>query len=185
MRIERPNTADGEVVNDSLVRSGRPTCLPLPTVITPTSESLFDSAMTEERLCNAEDIETQRSVGQNIYILAFQLKRYAPALAHALDPENHNDEATREALTYYRQHTAQIEIVRADRALERVVFPVPEVCEHLTRESKDKLLALTTADITGSKVPGFFAQWKPLYEEMRWQLRLKREFTLLQVEKGS
>lgn len=127
------------------------------------------------------DLEAQRSIGQNIYILAFQLKRYSPALAQALAPENQSETATREALTYYRQHTAQIEIVRADRALERVVFPVPEICEHLTRESKDKLLTLTSADITGSKVQNFFFQWRELYEEMRWQQRLKREFTLLQV----
>lgn len=145
-----------------------------------TEDNSLHEAVGEQKSTEI-DLEAQRSIGQNIYILAFQLKRYSPALAYALDPENQREAATREALTYYRQHTAQIEIVRADRALERVVFPMPEMCEHLTRESKDKLLTLTGVDITGSKVPNFFAQWRQLYEEMLWQQRLKLEYTLLQV----
>ncbi|GBP96704.1 Inositol 1,4,5-trisphosphate receptor [Eumeta japonica] len=32
-----------------------------------------------------------------------------------------------DALQYYRTHTAQIEIVRTDRSMEQIVFPIPEI----------------------------------------------------------
>jgi inositol 1,4,5-triphosphate receptor type 1 len=34
------------------------------------------------------------------------------------------------ALQYYANHTAQIEIVRHDRTMEQIVFPIPEMCEY-------------------------------------------------------
>ena len=45
----------------------------------------------------------------------------------------------KDSLTYYAKHTAQIEIVRSDRTMERIVFPVPPICEYLTNESKNRV----------------------------------------------
>jgi hypothetical protein len=150
--------------------------------------------------------DVPRKVGQNIYILAHQLSRFSPALAEALQPQQPADDSdtatavrvknvarskltkeknanTIEALDYYRKHTAQIEIVRADRSLERVVFPMPDDYSHLslTAETRERVQTRTERDTTGSKVPAFFAQWRLLYDEMRWQCTLRREHQWLQV----
>lgn len=153
--------------------------------------------------------DVPRKVGQNIYILAHQLSRFSPALAQALQPQQpiatddaadatstvrvknigrtslakKTKENTIKALDYYRSHTAQIEIVRADRSLERVVFPMPDDYSHhsLTAETRERVQTRTERDATGSKVPAFFAQWKVLYDEMIWQRTLRREHQWLQV----
>lgn len=56
------------------------------------------------------------------------------------------------ALDYYSTHTAQIEIVRPDRAMEQIVFPIPEICEYLTSETKHKVYLTAERDDQGSKV---------------------------------
>jgi inositol 1,4,5-triphosphate receptor type 1 len=57
--------------------------------------------------------------------------------------------------------------------MERVVFRIPEICAFLTPETKHAVFVGTDRDAQGSKVPGFFARWPALYDEMRWQKRLK------------
>lgn len=74
-----------------------------------------------------------RTVGHNIYILAHQLARHNKELAESLRPDN--SLTGTEALLYYQKHTAQIEIVRSDRTMEQIVFPVPHVCSYLTAET--------------------------------------------------
>jgi inositol 1,4,5-triphosphate receptor type 1 len=68
------------------------------------------------------------------------------------------------------------QIVRADRTLERVVFPMPDECSHLTltSETRERVHVKTERDTQGSKVAHFFAQWKQLYAEMTWQMQLKQ-----------
>ncbi|CAJ0944820.1 unnamed protein product, partial [Mesorhabditis belari] len=85
---------------------------------------------------------------------------------------NTGDE-NREALRFYKDHTAQIEIVRRDRTLERVVFPIHPTCSFLTKETKQFVYENTERDAQGSKVTEFFEQWEELYEEMRWQEKLQ------------
>lgn len=51
-----------------------------------------------------------KEVGHNIYILAHQLARHNDELSSLLNPDNGKNEATRTALKYYREHTAQIEV---------------------------------------------------------------------------
>ncbi|XP_076814586.1 inositol 1,4,5-trisphosphate-gated calcium channel ITPR1-like isoform X2 [Clavelina lepadiformis] len=117
-----------------------------------------------------------RAVGHNIYILAHQLAKHNRALAQALRPDR--SPTGTEALQYYRKHTAQIEIVRADRTMEQIVFPVPHVCGFLTNETKERVYLSTDRDDQGSKVGGFFEQVQGMYREMVWQKRL-REFKTL------
>uniref|UniRef100_A0A8C0EVI2 Inositol 1,4,5-trisphosphate receptor n=1 Tax=Bubo bubo TaxID=30461 RepID=A0A8C0EVI2_BUBBB len=78
-----------------------------------------------------------------------------------------------EALRYYANHTAQIEIVRHDRTMEQIVFPVPNICEFLTRESKSRVFNTTERDEQGSKVNDFFQQTEDLYNEMKWQKKIR------------
>ncbi|CAG9538689.1 unnamed protein product [Cercopithifilaria johnstoni] len=114
-----------------------------------------------------------QEVGHNIFILATQLSRFNETLREALDPENNKDEMTSKALRYYKQYTAQIEIVRSDRKMERVIFPIHSICEYLTPESKLNILLETEQDAQGSKVTEFFGQWTELFEEMKWQKKLQ------------
>uniref|UniRef100_A0AAQ4R0F6 Inositol 1,4,5-trisphosphate receptor n=1 Tax=Gasterosteus aculeatus aculeatus TaxID=481459 RepID=A0AAQ4R0F6_GASAC len=122
-----------------------------------------------------------RDVGHNIYILAHQLARHNKILQQSLnwglargscvDPDNEEDEAVH----YYANHTAQIEIVRHDRTMEQIVFPVPNICEYLTEESMVRVFTTTERDDQGSKVNDFFQQFDNLYNEMRWQKKIRNK----------
>ncbi|XP_069619194.1 inositol 1,4,5-trisphosphate-gated calcium channel ITPR2 [Ranitomeya imitator] len=119
-----------------------------------------------------EDQVSPRVVGHNIYILAHQLARHYKTLQQMLRPGNDPDEGD-EALKYYANHTAQIEIVRHDRTMEQIVFPVPNICEYLTRESMWRVFNTTERDEQGSKVNDFFQQTEDLYNEMKWQKKIR------------
>lgn len=67
------------------------------------------------------------------------------------------------------------QIVRHDRTMEQIVFPVPNICEFLTRESKYRVFNTTERDEQGSKVNDFFQQTEDLYNEMKWQKKIRSE----------
>lgn len=66
-----------------------------------------------------------------------------------------------------------LQIVRHDRTMEQIVFPVPNICEYLTEESKTRVFTTTERDDQGSKVNDFFQQFDNLYNEMRWQKKIR------------
>uniref|UniRef100_UPI003AAF5821 inositol 1,4,5-trisphosphate-gated calcium channel ITPR3-like n=1 Tax=Centroberyx gerrardi TaxID=166262 RepID=UPI003AAF5821 len=143
-----------------------------------------------------------REVGHNIYILAQQLARHNKILLHLLKPPKKSKEEGEEGISsmlnlnnrplsqmlkstapaavveqdpleYYEQLTAQIEIVRDDRSMEQIVFPVHPICEFLTEESKFRVFNTTEQDEQGSKVTHFFDQASFLHGEMEWQKKLR------------
>uniref|UniRef100_A0A8C0S3T7 Inositol 1,4,5-trisphosphate receptor n=1 Tax=Canis lupus familiaris TaxID=9615 RepID=A0A8C0S3T7_CANLF len=143
-----------------------------------------------------------REVGHNIYILALQLSRHNKQLQHLLKPVKRIQEEEAEGissmlslnnkqlsqmlkssapaqeeeedpLAYYENHTSQIEIVRQDRSMEQIVFPVPGICQFLTEETKHRLFTTTEQDEQGSKVSDFFDQSSFLHNEMEWQRKLR------------
>lgn len=57
--------------------------------------------------------------------------------------------------------------------MEQIVFPVPNICEYLTRESKFRVFNTTERDEQGSKVNDFFQQTEDLYNEMKWQKKIR------------
>ena len=65
------------------------------------------------------------------------------------------------------------QIVRKDRSLEQIVFPVPKVCQYLTTDSKEKVMQHTECNEQGSKVDDFFKQINGLHEEMVCQKDLR------------
>lgn len=73
--------------------------------------------------------------------------------------------------------------MRHDRTMEQIVFPVPNICEYLTEESKVRVFTTTERDDQGSKVNDFFQQFDNLYNEMRWQKKIRSES--LNSESGS
>ena len=68
------------------------------------------------------------------------------------------------------------QIVRHDRTMEQIVFPVPNICEYLTEESKVRVFTSTERDDQGSKVNDFFQQFEHLYNEMTWQKKIRSKF---------
>lgn len=121
-----------------------------------------------------EDAVSPREVGHNIYILCHQLAQHNKELAALLKPiDMGNDPKTQQALVYYATHTAQIEIVRHDRTLEQIVFPIPEICEYITTDTKIKVLNTAERDDQGSKVFDFFDRTNQMFNEMKWQKKLR------------
>ncbi|XP_045399462.1 inositol 1,4,5-trisphosphate receptor type 3 isoform X2 [Lemur catta] len=156
--------------------------------------------LQEEERENSE--VSPREVGHNIYILALQLSRHNKQLQHLLKPVKRIQEEEAESissmlslnnkqlsqmlkssapaqeeeedpLAYYENHTSQIEIVRQDRSMEQIVFPVPGICQFLTEETKHRLFTTTEQDEQGSKVSDFFDQSSFLHNEMEWQRKLR------------
>uniref|UniRef100_W5K2W7 Inositol 1,4,5-trisphosphate receptor n=1 Tax=Astyanax mexicanus TaxID=7994 RepID=W5K2W7_ASTMX len=120
---------------------------------------------------NGEDhAASPRNVGHNIYILAHQLSRHNKELQLLLKPSGED-----QAVECYTKHTAQIEIVRQDRTMEQIVFPVPHICSFLTSESKLRVYYSTERDEQGSKINDFFLRADDLYNEMRWQKKLRAQ----------
>ncbi|XP_046882482.1 inositol 1,4,5-trisphosphate receptor type 1-like isoform X8 [Hypomesus transpacificus] len=134
----------------------------------------FEDPEEEEEIGEEEehDAASPRNVGHNIYILAHQLARHNKELQVMLKPGSSEGD---EALEYYAKHTAQIEIVRHDRTMEEIVFPVPNICEFLTRESKLRIYYTTERDEQGSKINDFFLRAEDLFNEMNWQKKLRAQ----------
>uniref|UniRef100_A0A8C9SUD7 Inositol 1,4,5-trisphosphate receptor n=1 Tax=Scleropages formosus TaxID=113540 RepID=A0A8C9SUD7_SCLFO len=126
-----------------------------------------------------EDSETEdgavspREVGHNIYILALQLNLNNRPLSQMLKSTAPGEQLEQDPLEYYESHTAQIEIVREDRSMEQIVFPVHPICQFLTEESKTRVFTTTEQDEQGSKVTHFFQQTSFLHNEMEWQKKLR------------
>uniref|UniRef100_A0A8C7FLB2 Inositol 1,4,5-trisphosphate receptor n=1 Tax=Oncorhynchus kisutch TaxID=8019 RepID=A0A8C7FLB2_ONCKI len=144
-------------------------------------ESRHDSENAERILYNMRPKElvepeephaaSPRNVGHNIYILAHQLARHNKELQAMLKIYGEGDDA----LEFYAKHTAQIEIVRLDRTMEQIVFPVPNICEFLTNESKLRVYYTTERDEQGSKINDFFLRSEDLFNEMNWQKKLRAQ----------
>ncbi|XP_035999107.1 inositol 1,4,5-trisphosphate receptor type 3 isoform X2 [Fundulus heteroclitus] len=159
-------------------------------------------AYHQDSECEDVEVEVSpREVGHNIYILAQQLARHNKVLQNLLKPPKNGKEGEegissmlnlnnrplsqmlkstapaevvdQDPLEYYDQLTAQIEIVREDRSMEQIVFPVHPICEFLTEESKVRVFNTTEQDEQGSKVTHFFEQTSFLHGEMEWQKKLR------------
>jgi hypothetical protein len=57
--------------------------------------------------------------------------------------------------------------------MERVVFPIHDICSYLTPSTKNNVFINTERDAQGSKVTDFFDKWESMYEEMKWQRKLQ------------
>ncbi|XP_069694590.1 inositol 1,4,5-trisphosphate receptor isoform X4 [Periplaneta americana] len=128
----------------------------------------------EDASTEGEDGVSPKEVGHNIYILCHQLAQHNKELAALLKPsEGNSDPKMNQALKYYASHTSQIEIVRQDRTLEQIVFPIPEICEYITTDTKSRILNTAERDDQGSKVSDFFERTEDMFNEMKWQKKLR------------
>ena len=105
-----------------------------------------------------------------------QLAKHNKELAEQLSPmqtDSQGETQVDHALDYYATHTAQIEIVRHDRTLEEIVFPIPEICGYLTTETRHRVYVSAERDDQNSKVSDFFSRADSLFAEMKWQKKLR------------
>jgi inositol 1,4,5-triphosphate receptor type 1 len=131
---------------------------------------------------SVEDAVSPKEVGHNIYILCHQLAQHNKELAALLKPVDFgSDPKIQKALVYYATHTAQIEIVRHDRTLEQIVFPIPEICEYITTDTKIRVLNTAERDDQGTKVVDFFERTDSMFNEMKWQKKLRAQPVLFWV----
>ena len=130
-----------------------------------------EDSVNDDEEDDEEREASPKAVGHNIYILATQLALHNKELANHLKPSG--DLWGDQALEFYEKHTAQIEICRHDRAMERIVFPIPEICEYLTEETKTKVYNTAERDDQGSKVSDFFERHEDMFAEMKWQKKLR------------
>ena len=135
----------------------------------------FHQETLDEDGDESEDAVSPKVVGHNIYILCHQLALYNKEINSLLrpSPESGMESKMTDALRFYSSHTAQIEVVRHDRSLEQIVFPIPEICEYLTDDTKMKLFSHAERDDQGSKVSDFFSKSDDCFAEMKWQKKLR------------
>lgn len=71
--------------------------------------------------------------------------------------------------------------MRQDRSLEQIVFPIPELCEYLTEDTKVTVLNTAERDDQGSKVADFFDRTESMFVEMKWQKKLRAQPALFWI----
>ncbi len=57
--------------------------------------------------------------------------------------------------------------------MEQIVFPIPEMCESLTNDTKVWVFYTAERDDQGSKVAAFFEGVDDMFDEMKWQKKLR------------
>ena len=57
--------------------------------------------------------------------------------------------------------------------MEQIVFPIPEMCEYLTRDTKIRVYHTAERNDQGSKVAAFFQRADDMFDEMKWQKKLR------------
>uniref|UniRef100_A0A8C4VNA6 Inositol 1,4,5-trisphosphate receptor n=1 Tax=Gopherus evgoodei TaxID=1825980 RepID=A0A8C4VNA6_9SAUR len=120
---------------------------------------VIKKAYLQEEECENSEV-SPREVGHNIYILALQVLSLRTFLY-------------RRCPSHPAFFACSIQIVRLDRSMEQIIFPVPSICEFVTRETKYRLFTTTEQDEQGSKVSDFFDQSSFLHNEMEWQKKLR------------
>nr|AAC61691.1 inositol 1,4,5-trisphosphate receptor [Panulirus argus] len=138
-------------------------------------ESMDDDEFFEDGSSDDDGV-SPKEVGHNIYILCHQLAKHHKGLEELLSKSG--NEKLSKALTHYRENTAQIEIVRSDRTMEQIVFPIPEICNYLTKETKQRVYNTAERDEQGTKVTDFFEKCNDMFIEMQWQKKLKSQAVL-------
>ncbi|KAI6654157.1 Inositol 1,4,5-trisphosphate receptor 1 isoform [Oopsacas minuta] len=141
-----------------------------------------DANTLEDNEENQERREQLNNTGHSLYILAHQLSQHQRPLAELIKRESEKEEkeslknTNNSGLSYFAQNTSSIEIVRQDSdkiRMERIVFPKPEICNHLDEQTKIAFLKNARADNKGSRVDYFFKEFEHLYSIMENKQRLK------------
>ena len=61
------------------------------------------------------------------------------------------------------------------------MFPIPEICEYLTEETKESTYNCVERDEQGGKVSDFFGRHEDMFAEMKWQKKLRCRLIMYMV----
>lgn len=103
---------------------------------------------------NLDDSEDSgsRDISHNFYILCSQLAKFNRSFDEAIRNVQFMNVDFQEVFKYYEVNTAQIEIVKSDRTMEEILFPIPKICGQLSEDAKSKIFITCEQDDQGSKV---------------------------------
>ena len=59
--------------------------------------------------------------------------------------------------------------------MEQIVFPVPTICEYLTKETKQRIFLTTEKDEQNSKITDFFNSVDSMWNDMKGQRKLRQQ----------
>ncbi|CAB4057999.1 ITPR1 [Lepeophtheirus salmonis] len=115
-------TSDNENIAEKIIYNMNPRQL-----VEVACKAYYQETLDEDEEMN-EDAVSPKVVGHNIYILCHQLALYNKEIGILLKPNSEiMDLKTCDALRYYYNHTAQIEIARQDRSLEQIMICFAEM----------------------------------------------------------
>eukprot|EP01063_Lacrimia_lanifica_P001878 TRINITY_DN1097_c0_g2_i1.p1 TRINITY_DN1097_c0_g2~~TRINITY_DN1097_c0_g2_i1.p1 ORF type:complete len:3588 (+),score=1056.47 TRINITY_DN1097_c0_g2_i1:122-10885(+) len=126
--------------------------------------------------------EAERSTtefGFNIYLLFCFLRDYDPydrptSVSKMLDPNMCANAAAQAALRFYKDYTAQVEIMRDAHGLERVYFKKPAACLLLDKQAK-KLNAVLNRDTHQSRLMDFFDRVEETMYELELLAKMRKQ----------
>ena len=114
----------------------------------------------------AEEELQQRDLGFYFFLLMRTLGRYSePTYAIC---------QTARSFDFFAANTGCIEIVRTDRSLDEVLFPVPMLCKWLTSSSKYKFMWDVDRSTPQKRIDSFVTRSEGLIYEMRHQERIAK-----------
>ncbi|CAG9800819.1 unnamed protein product [Chironomus riparius] len=131
---------------------------------------------------NENECTESMTISHNFYILCYQLAKNNRMFEDAM--RNISLSEHQEAFKYFESNTAQIEIVKNDRTLEDVMFPIPKLCKNLSQEAKSKIFLSCERDLQGSKIPDFFSKANELLDELEWDSRKSHNYFNLNIAKN-
>ena len=114
-----------------------------------TFQKLLQKVVTGYYMDEDECTESM-NISHNFYILCHQLAKNNRKFEEQM--RNISQAEHEEVFKYFENNTAQIEIVKIDRTLEDVIFPIPKICKNLSQEAKSKIFLTCERDEQASKV---------------------------------
>ncbi|CAH8561358.1 unnamed protein product [Heterobilharzia americana] len=122
------------------------------------SELNYQNAIEAKHLYRLESIDDNSSSTNDVRKLRLDITIIKRSI------KNQSDSFS--CLQHYSMNTAQIEIVRENNIIERLIYPIPEICHYLTNAKKHQLLNWTVMDDDHSKIPSMFEMIEDIYAEM-------------------
>ncbi|KAL0092132.1 IP3 receptor [Phycomyces blakesleeanus] len=96
-------------------------------------------------------------------------------LSPALDETQHSMFSGNVAFEYFQKNTGKIEVVMdygQEKQLSRVLFPIPEVCNYLREDTKQRFLWNVKRDSPSAKIEDFVQQSSSIIYEIKYQARV-------------
>jgi len=114
---------------------------------------------------SAEEIQ-QRDLGFYFFLLMRTLGRYSASVSAICQ--------TARSFDFFSGNTGCIEIVRSDRTLDEVLFPVPVLCKWLTSKSKLKFMWDVDRSTPQKRIEDFVTRSEGLIYEMHHQEQMAK-----------